>query len=544
MKKGLKLIMELHGKNIVGGKLSALGEPKIFGFDPKAGKQLDPPFYEAIDDEVDYALNLAAEAFLILRKTAPETLASFLRTIADEITSLGDELIERASLESGLGRDRLTGERARTVNQLRMFADLVQEGSFVDARIDTALPDRKPLPRPDLRRLLIPVGPVVVFSASNFPLAFSVAGGDTASAFAAGNPVIVKAHPAHPATSELVAGAITRAVEKCELPPGTFSLLHAAEPSTSIALVQHPGTKAVGFTGSERAGLALYQAGAQRPDPIPVFVEMGSINPVFVLPGVLANSGETIAQGLFGSINLGVGQFCTNPGVVVGIQDDSFQSFREKLVSSFSEAAPGSMLYPKILKGYEGAVKTAEQVKGVQSTRTSQTAVAERTEAAPVLLEATSETWLANEELSSEMFGPASILVSCGSENKLLEMAKALPGTLTATIHGTPQDLEQHRELIAILETKAGRLLFNGFPTGVEVSPAMHHGGPFPATADAKFTSVGTAAILRFLRPVCYQNFPETVLPAELKDDNPRHIWRTVNGKLTQQPLSALQEGA
>jgi 2,5-dioxopentanoate dehydrogenase len=380
-----------------------------------------------------------------------------------------------------------------------------------------------------------------VFGASNFPLAFSVAGGDTASALAARNPVVVKAHPAHPGTSELVAGAIRHAVEKAGLPEGTFSLLHAVDPAISISLVQHPAAKAVGFTGSERAGRAIFNAAAQRPDPIPAYVEMGSINPVFVLPGAVAKSPDTLAQGLFNSINLGVGQFCTCPGVIVGRQDEGFQDLRAKLAASFSDAAPGTMLYPNILKGYEDALTRAEEVRGVHADKTSRKAAAEKTEAAPTLLETDANTWLSHEELSSEIFGPSAIVVNCASDEKMLEIAQSLPGTLTATVHGTPEDLERHRELIAVLETKAGRLLFNGFPTGVEVSSAMHHGGPYPATADAKFTSVGTAAILRFLRPVCYQNFPQEVLPEELKDKNPRRIWRTINGQFTQEQVKQLQ---
>jgi NADP-dependent aldehyde dehydrogenase len=533
--------MNFHGKNIIGAQLSALGHKTFFGYDPRQGQKLDVPFYEASAEEVDHALQLAADACEPLRAASTETIVSFLRSIADEIGALGDQLIDQASLESGLGRDRLTGERARTMNQLRLFADLVEEGSFVDARIDVALPDRKPLPRPDLRRMLIPIGPVVVFGASNFPLAFSVAGGDTASALAARNPVVVKGHPAHPGTSELVATAIRRAVEKSGLPEGTFSLLHAVDPATSISLVQHPAAKAVGFTGSEQAGRAILNAAAQRPDPIPAYVEMGSINPVFVLPGAVAKSADTLAQGLFNSINLGVGQFCTCPGVIVGRADGGFQNLRTKLAESFSDAAPGTMLYPNILKGYEGALSRAEKIQGVHAAKTSRAASAQKTEAAPALLETDANTWLSNEELSSEIFGPSAIVVNCASNDKMLEIAQSLPGTLTVTIHGTPEDLEQHRELIAVLETKAGRLIFNGFPTGVEVSSAMHHGGPFPATGDAKFTSVGTAAILRFLRPVCYQNFPQKALPEQLRDENPRRIWRTINGQFTQEQVKQPQ---
>lgn len=534
--------MELHGKNIIGGRASASGQKIFFGFDPKQNKQLTTPFYEAAFEDVNQAMDLAERAFPLFRRVSAGQLTVFLQTIADEIDALGDALIEQASIESGLGKDRLTGERARTVNQLRLFADLVKEGSYVDARIDLPLPDRKPIPRPDLRRMLIPVGPVVAFAASNFPLAFSVAGGDTASALAARNPVVVKAHPAHPATSEMVASAIIRAVEKCKMPEGTFSLLHATDPAVSIALVKHRAAQAIGFTGSERAGRAIFDAASQRPDPIPAFVEMGSINPVFVLPGALENGGDTLPQGFFGSINLGVGQFCTCPGVIVSKRGSAFDNFKQKLTALFHEGAPGTMLYSKILEGYENSVNRVAKTPGVRANRSSKTAAVAKTEASPVLFETDAETWLGNDELATEVFGPSAILVSCGSDDHLLEIARKLPGTLTVTVHGTPADIARHRELIEILETKAGRLLFNGFPTGVEVSPAMHHGGPYPATADPKFTSVGTAAILRFLRPVCYQNFPQESLPLELRDENPRRIWRMVNGKLSQEPVGQLKE--
>jgi NADP-dependent aldehyde dehydrogenase len=482
-------------------------------------------------------MNAAAEAFTTFRNSTPEVIASLLETIASEIESLGDELIETSSLESGLPVARLTGERARTTGQLRLFASLVREGSFVDARIDTALPDRKPLPRPDLRRMLIPIGPVVVFGASNFPLAFSVAGGDTASALAAKNPVIVKAHPAHPGTSELVASAITRAVQKSGLPAGTFSMLHGVDPAVSIKLVRHPAAKAVAFTGSERAGRAIFDAASQRPEPIPAYVEMGSNNPVFVLPGALNGSQENFAQGLFGSVNLGVGQFCTSPGVIVGQQGEAFQSFSQKLEELFKNGAAGTMLHPGILKGYSDSVHAREKTGGVSAVRSSESAEALKTEALPVLFDTDAKTWLNQPELASEIFGPSAVLVRWQSREELLRIANEWNGTLTATVFGAPEDLHEFRDLIQILETKAGRVLFNGFPTGVEVSHAMHHGGPYPATGDAKFTSVGTAAILRFLRPICYQNFPGQALPIELQDENRRQIWRMVNGQLTKDSI-------
>ncbi len=526
--------MALHGKNFIGAKLSALGAKTFHGYDPRAGKKLDTAFHQANDEEIDRALNLASDAAPALRQQSAEGVANFLDEIAMQIDALGDYLIEQAMAESGLGRDRLVGERGRTVNQLRMFAALAREGSFVDARIDTALPDRKPLPRPDLRRMLVPLGPVAVFGASNFPLAFSVAGGDTASAFAAKNPVVVKGHPAHPGTSELVAGAIVRAVQACGLPEGTFSMLNGVDPDVSLAIVRHPAIKAVGFTGSQRAGRAIFDAAAQRPDPIPVYAEMGSVNPVFVLPGALRERGDAIAQGLMSSINLGAGQFCTCPGLLIGVEDESFRAFNRSLRAGFQKSVPATMLHPGILRAYQHAVSRTGGQRGVHSVNAAQIADVLKTEATPAIFETNAATWLNNETLAEEIFGPAAIVIHGKSEAELLDVASSLPGTLTATIHGTPEDLLQHRELVHVLEGKAGRLIFNGYPTGVEVSPAMHHGGPYPATTDSKFTSVGTAAILRFLRPVCYQNFPDAALPPELRGKNPRKIWRTVDGSLTR----------
>ena len=526
--------MVLHGKNFIGAELSATGHKTFYGFDPRAGKQLDTPFYQGTSEEVDRAVTLATDAFSILREASAETIAGFLENIAAEIEALGDELVQQAGVEAGLSAARLTGERGRTTGQLRMFANLVKEGSFVDARIDPALPDRKPLARPDIRRMLIPLGPVVVFGASNFPLAFSVAGGDTASALAAKCPVIVKGHPAHPGTSELVAGAISRAVKKSGLPEGTFSLIHGVDPAVSIALVTHPGIKAVAFTGSEHAGRAIFNAAAQRSEPIPAYVEMGSVNPVFILPGALRERSDAIAQGLVSSVNLGVGQFCTCPGLIFGVEDESYRAFRSKLSEEFAKSTPATMVHPSVLKGYDQGLQRVKEVRGVDAKPAAQQADVGKTEAGPVLFETDAATWLANESLAKEVFGPSAIVVRGNTEDQLVKVAQTLPGTLTATVHGTADDLKKYRKLVAVLENKAGRIVFNGFPTGVEVSSAMHHGGPYPATADAKYTSVGTAAIYRFVRPVCYQSFPDEALPVELQDANPRKIWRTVDGTLTR----------
>jgi NADP-dependent aldehyde dehydrogenase len=529
--------MAFHGKNFIGSALSAEGSKTIHGWNPKAGVQLEDTFVQATAEEIDRAARAAERAFQILRELEPEKIAAFLEAVAREIEALGDVLIQQGSTESGLASDRLTGERGRTTGQLRLFATLVRDGSYLDARIDTAIPDRKPIPKPDLRRMLVPLGPVAVFGASNFPLAFSVAGGDTASAFAARNPVVVKAHPAHPGTSELVAGAIAKAVVDCGFPDGTFSMVHATDPEVSLSLVKHPSIRAVGFTGSERAGRAIFNAAAERPVPIPAYCEMGSNNPVFILPGALASSPETIVQGLYNSMTLAVGQFCVAPGVVLGQQSPGFAEFAAKLGGLVEKGSAGSMLHPSILKGYLQNVEKRQKSAGVQTLQSTQPHSDERTEATPVLFETTADVWLGNDELADEIFGPSAVVVRSQSKEELLKVAREWRGSLTATIFGTPEDLVEYRELVAILEDKAGRIVFNGFPTGVEVTHAMHHGGPYPATTDSKFTSVGTQAILRFLRPVCLQNFPASSLPPELRNENPRKIWRLVNGKLTEDPI-------
>jgi NADP-dependent aldehyde dehydrogenase len=404
----------------------------------------------------------------------------------------------------------------------------------VDARIDTALPERKPLPRPDIRRMLRPIGPVAVFGASNFPLAFSVAGGDTAAAWAAGNPVVVKGHPAHPGTSELVAGAIVKAVQSQGLPEGTFSLVNGASPAVSLAVVNHPETRAVAFTGSERAGRALFDAAARRAVPIPVYAEMGSTNPLFVLPGALHGKAQTLAENLFKSVTLGVGQFCTCPGLVFGVESEDFHAFVEKLVECFEHASPGTMLNPGVAKGYAERFRSAAGVKSVAVHQSASGAASERTEGQPGVIVTDAHTWLGNETLHEEIFGPATVVVCCASDAEIIACAQHLAGTLTATIHSGAEELAKHTALVDLLTRKAGRLIFNGFPTGVEVGYAMHHGGPYPATTDEKFTSVGSASILRFARPVCYQNFPEPLLPAELRYANPLGILRNLDGRLTR----------
>jgi 2,5-dioxopentanoate dehydrogenase len=521
----------LRGKNLIAGEPVDSAEGRFTA----VGTRIE--FEEASGAHVDRALAEAESVAHEYRQVTAGQRAGFLERIAEEIEHIGD-LVDVAHLETALPPERLAGERARTAGQLRMFAQLVREGSWVDARIDRAVPDRKPVPKPDIRRMLIPIGPVAVFGASNFPLAFSVAGGDTASALAAGCPVVVKAHPAHPATSELAARAIIKASKAAGMPPGVFSLIQSTRHDVATALVQHRHTRAVGFTGSLRAGRALFDAAARRSDPIPVYAEMGSVNPVFLLPGALAERAELIAEGLSTSVTLGVGQFCTNPGLVVAVGTGSFDRFMRRMEDLIGSAPAGTMLYPAIFQSYEAGIARLSGVDGVGTVRAT-SAVAVRDDCArPSLFETTAHTFMRHRELADEVFGPSTLVVRCSSSGEMEAVARGLDGQLTATIHGTPADLAEHAWLLSILEDKAGRLVVNGFPTGVEVCASMQHGGPYPATTDSRTTSVGTAAIHRFARPVAYQNFPESSLPAELQDANPRGIRRLVDGELTKDALA------
>lgn len=534
-------MVELQGTSLIGFRRGRPGGEAFHGFNPATGETLTPTYYSASADDVEDAVRQAHEAFALYSRASGRQKAAFLRQIAANIEALGDVLIERVVAETALPPARLQAERARTCFQLRLFADLVEEGSWVDARIDRADPHRHPVPKPDVRSLLRPLGPVVVFGASNFPLAFSVAGGDTASALAAGCPVIVKAHPAHPGTSELVGSAIRQAVGACALPEGVFSLLFDAGTEVGRALVIHPLVKAVGFTGSRAAGLFLMQALATRSEPIPFYAEMSSINPIFILPGALSQRGEQIATGLHASVTLGAGQFCTKPGLVVLEETNGLSRFIEKVNELMATTAPFTLLTPGISSAYR-AVVTVRQSHPRLKTLVSATEPTAPCQAATALFQTDAASWLADPELSAEVFGPATLLITCSGREELLHIARSLEGQLTATLHATGEDLAEFQDLIALLETKVGRLIVNGFPTGVEVCHAMVHGGPFPATSDGRSTSVGTRAIYRFTRPVCYQNFPNAALPDELKDENPLGIWRLVDGRWTREPLNATGE--
>lgn len=524
--------MSLHGKNFIGGELSSGAGGTFQATSPLNCAVLPGSFYSAAARDVDKAVELAQSAFQLYSATSGEQRARFLERIADEIMAMGSELIARAQQETGLPETRLTGERARTLGQLRLFAQMARENSWVDARIDHAIPDRQPAAKPDLRRMLIPIGPVIVFGSSNFPLAFSVAGGDTASALATGNTIVVKAHSGHPGTSELVATAISRAVTANQLPPGVFSMVHGAGKVIGMQLVRHPFARAVGFTGSRTAGRALFDAAAARPDPIPVFAEMSSLNPVFILPHALHERGARIADGLRVSMTLGVGQFCTKPGLVFGLKSPALEQFQQTLAQSLETVAPATMLHAGICASYHEGLARASRLGGVDLLGRSQVAPdPARTQAQSVVLRTDLENFRKHPELAEEVFGPFAVLISAQTMNELEEVAQGLEGQLTATVHGTSEDLEQARPLLKVLERKAGRLIINAFPTGVEVCPSMNHGGPYPATTDVRFTSVGTAALYRFVRPVCYQDFPETLLPLELRDDNPLGLLRIVDGK-------------
>lgn len=523
----------MNTQNLIGYQYKD-GKKTFNAIDPSIVKELPGSFSVASAEDVDAALALAEKAFAVYRYVDKKTKAAFLRSIAEEITNLGDELIERAMAESGLPQGRLQGERGRTTGQLNLFADLVEEGSWVEAVIDTALPDRQPAARPDIRKMLVPVGPVVVFGASNFPLAFSVAGGDTASALAAGCPVVVKAHPAHPGTSALVAEAIMKAAKKHEMPEGVFSMLYDDGYTIGEALVKHPKTRIVTFTGSFKGGTALIKMAQQREHPIPVFAEMGSTNPVFLLPEALANRYQQIAEQYAASITLGAGQFCTNPGILIAMKSPALEKFKKALGESMDKIASSTMLTPGICKNYSQLSAEMLEEQGVSLVGKGNLNEDKTNQAAPVMAEVSASSFLVNPKLKEEVFGPYSLLVSADYEVQVEQVIDELEGQLTASIVADEGDLQKYKPLIQKLTNIAGRIILNNVPTGVEVVHAMQHGGPFPATSDSRFTSVGTGAIRRFVRPLSLQNWTNDMLPDELKDGNPLEIWRLVDNKWTK----------
>ncbi|MCQ8242462.1 aldehyde dehydrogenase (NADP(+)) [Rhizosaccharibacter radicis] len=495
------------------------------------GMELPGGFVCAEAEHVTEACRLADAAFDGLRRSSPERRATFLEQIATEIVALGDDLTDRACAETGLPRARIQGETGRTVGQLRAFARLLRGGASPGARIDPALPDRTPLPRPDLRQMRIGIGPVAVFGASNFPLAFSVAGGDTAAALAAGCPVVVRAHPAHPGTSELVGRAVLAAARACDMPEGVFSLLGGPDHAVGAALAADPHVAAIAFTGSRRGGLALAAIAASRPVPVPVFAEMSSINPVFLLPGALAARSEALAAGFVQSLSLGAGQFCTNPGLLVATEGAELAEFLRSAAALVRGVPQAVMLSGGIRDAFEAGVARWEAHPGVERVAASD-AEACSGGCRAALFRTDARRFLDDPALSEEVFGAASLVVTCRNEAEMIAVATALEGQLTATLQlDAAADLSLARRLLPVLERRAGRILCNAWPTGVEVSAAMVHGGPFPATTDARTSSVGTVAIERFLRPVCFQDLPEALLPPELLDANPLNLPRLVDGQ-------------
>lgn len=529
--------MELTGQSIIGFHRGKKTGNVLNGFNPAMGQALLPDYFSASEEEVDEAVQLASHSFTPYNSLSGKDRAAFLRAIAEKIEELGETLVERTAAESGLPAARIRNERGRTCFQLRFFAKMIEDGSWVDARIDHAEPTRAPVPKPDVRSMMRPLGPIAIFCAGNFPLAFSVAGGDTTSALASGNPVIVLGHYAHPGTAEMMGTAIQNAASNCGLPDGVFSLLFDSGHDVAKALVRHPDVRGVGFTGSRAGGMSLMEISNSRPEPIPFYAEMSSINPVFVLPSAIASRGEAIAKGLHESATTGMGQFCTNPGVVITVGDA--EGFHSRFAELMSTTADGIMLNRNVASAYRRAISERSVQPTVKVRWSSASSSKLNTDttgysAGTAVFETNARNWLEDPSLQDEIFGPATLMVSATNRDELLDIARSLNGNLTATIVGSAEDLVAFSDLTEVLEKKVGRVLFNGFPTGVEVCEAMVHGGPYPATSDGRSTSVGGRAILRFTRAVCYQNFPDAALPAELQEANPLGIWRMEDGRFVR----------
>lgn len=527
----------ITGQNYIGNKQSSIGTKTYKTFNPQLNIENDTVFTEATPQEIDEAVQLASEAFKVFRSISGAKKAAFLNAIADAILALDDELIQTYCMESGLPEGRAKGERGRTIGQLRMFADLVADGSWVEASIDTAIPDREPAPKPDLRKMLIPLGPIVVFGASNFPLAYSTAGGDTAAALAAGCPVIVKSHPMHSGTGELVASAVIKAAEKTGMPNGVFSNLNSSGIEVGTQLVKHPEVKGVGFTGSINGGRALYDLAAERDEPIPVFAEMGSVNPVVMLPNALKNRGEDLAKTYAHSITLGTGQFCTNPGLLLAIKSDELTHFISALANQIVEIEPSCMLHPNIIGAYENKKGKMVSQKGLSVVSDFENDV-QTNYARQAITTVEGHTFLENIALHQEVFGPFSMVVQCENMKQLETIISKLEGQLTGTLIAGDDEASEHSSLISALQNRVGRLIFNGVPTGVEVCPSMTHGGPYPASTDSRFTAVGINSIKRWVRPFSYQDWPNDLLPNELKNENPLGIPRLVNNNMTKDNIS------
>ncbi|OCA52935.1 aldehyde dehydrogenase (NADP(+)) [Photorhabdus namnaonensis] len=521
------------GMQFIGGRRQAEGERCLHSRRAVDNSPMGYAFYQATRHEVDLAAQAAADAFTCYSQTSLEERAVFLARIADEIDALGDDFIALASEETALPPARLQGERSRTSGQMRLFATLLRRGDIHAARIDTAQPERKPLPRVDIRQCYIPLGPIAIFGASNFPLAFSTAGGDTSSALAAGCTVVFKAHSGHMATAEIIAEAIERAIIATQMPAGVFNMIYGN--SVGADLVKHPIIQAVGFTGSLAGGRALFDVAMQRPQPIPVFAEMSSINPVIVLPNALAQRGEPIAQELANSFTLGSGQFCTKPGIILGIRSPEFDQFITHLTQEITLRPAQSMLNQGTLLNYQKGIHQLDD-----EPLMTRLAIGEHHEnqASSMLYRADIALLLnKNALLQEEVFGPVAIVIEVESQYQLLHAIDCLQGQLTATLIGEHDELANAHELSRRLQSIAGRVVVNGYPTGVEVCDAVVHGGPYPATSDARGTSVGTLAIWRFLRPICFQNYPKSLLPPALQDHNPLNISRLINGVMSREVL-------
>ena len=526
----------ITGKNYIGTEKSAKGDHIFKTFNPVSNTENEPGFYEASTEEINNAVMLAWKAFGSYQDYSGERKSEFLNAIADEIEALGDELLNTYCTESGLPQGRAMGERGRTMYQLRTFADLVKKGNWVDAHIDTAQPDRTPIPKPDIRKMMIPLGPVVVFGASNFPLAYSTAGGDTAAALAAGCPVIVKSHPMHAGTGELVASAIIKAAKKTGMPEGVFSNLNSSGIEVGVQLVQHPKVKAVGFTGSIRGGRALYDLAAKREEPIPVFAEMGSVNPVVFLPEALEQRGEVLAKTYAGSVTLGTGQFCTNPGLLFGIKGPALDQFMKRLSEEIVLIEPGCMLHPNIVGAYESNKGKALSQKGLQLVAEYDHEIGANI-ARQAVTTVEGDTFLDNPALHQEVFGPFTMIVQCTDKEQLEAIILKLEGQLTGTLIAGAKEASAFPGVVDALRNRVGRIIFNGVPTGVEVCPSMVHGGPYPASTDSRFTAVGINSIKRWVRPFSYQDWPNDLLPHALQNENPLGILRLVNNQLSTDTL-------
>ncbi len=526
----------ITGENHIGNQRSALGGKTYTTFNPKLNIENDQIFTEATSEEINQAVELATEAFKSFSKKSGKEKATFLRAIADEILAKGDDLIAMYQSETGLPEGRAKGERGRTIGQLTSFAAMLEEGSWVEATIDTADLNRKPIPKQDIRKMMVPLGPVVVFGASNFPFAYSTAGGDTASALAAGCPVICKSHPMHAGTGEMVSEAIIKAAIKTNMPNGVFSNLNSSGIEVGIELVTHPGVKAVGFTGSIQGGRALYDIAGQRDEPIPVFAEMGSINPVVLLPEATQNRGEDIAKTYAGSITLGTGQFCTNPGLILGIKSESLNNFINTLSSEIVKLEPSCMLHPNIIGNYERNKQKVLEQDGLTVKANYQEDVAVN-HARQTIVKVEGSTFLNNTTLHQEVFGPFSMVVQCNNAAELEDVINHLEGQLTGTVLGELNELQKYNTVIDALQNRVGRIIFNGVPTGVEVCPAMLHGGPYPSSTDSRFTAVGVHSVKRWVRPFSFQSWPNEFLPNELKNENPMGITRFINGENTKNKI-------